>query len=190
MRRTMPTFALAVLLTVPLLAGDKAIDELVTQAKENVRDYSLTPPDSIGGVIEHEVSNVANGRQLVDLVRDRFGLKDETARLITIAVLHNLGTEGRVEAETEEQYEELARSIDRDYAAALRSDPANAAVAREYLALNADTLDRCPNPANNVRDVLRGLPRQQRGFVALQVMSDLRVRQADPALFEAVTESY
>ena len=80
MRRTMPVFALAVLLTVPLLAGDRAIDELVTQAKENVRDYSLTPPDSIGGVVEHELSNVANGGQLVAIVRDRFGLKDETAK--------------------------------------------------------------------------------------------------------------
>ena len=38
--------------------------------------------------------------------------------------------------------------------------------------------------------MLRGLPSDQRGLVALQVMSDFRVRHGDAALFEAVTESY
>jgi hypothetical protein len=187
----MPAFALAVLLTVPLLAGDQAIDELVTQAKENVRDYSLTPPDSIGGVVEHEVSNVANGRQLVAIVHDRFGLKEETARLITIAVLRSVVTEVRSGTETDEEYEEQAQAVERDYSDALRSDPSNLAVAREYLALIGDTLvERFPNAANTVADVLRGLPRDKRAFVALQVLSDLRVHRGDPALFEAVSQSY
>src|SRR4051812_38100597 len=124
------------------------------------------------------------------VVRERFGLKDETARLITIAALHNLIADGGGSAESDDAREEITRALDRDYSAALRSDPSNAAVAREYLAFLADEDNRVADAGKRVRDVLRGLSRDQRGVVALQVMSDFRVRHGDAALFEAVTESY
>jgi hypothetical protein len=188
MRATM-TLGLAVLLAVPLLAGDAAFDELVIEAKDHVHDYSLTPPDSIGGVIENALPARSAG-ELFAVVRERFGLKEETARLITIAVLRNLVTEGGGNAETVEEREEIMRTLDRDYGAALRSDPSNAAVVREYLALLADGDNLFSDAGKRVRDVLRGLPRDQRGLVALQVMSDFRVRHGDAVLFEAVTDSY
>jgi hypothetical protein len=189
MRATM-TLSLALLLAVPLLAGDAAVDELVIEAKDHVHDYSLTPADSIGGVIEKALSNVENARQLYAIVRERFGLKDDTARLIAIATLHNLIADGGATAANEQGRDEIMRTLDRDYAAALRSDPSNAAVTREYLALLADGDNLFPDAAKRVDDTLRGLPRDQRGLVALQVMSDVRVRHAGTSLFEAVTESY
>jgi hypothetical protein len=188
MRATM-TLGLAVLLAVPLLAGDAAFDELVIEAKEHVHDYSLTPPDSIGGVIESALPAGSAG-ELFAIVRERFGLKEETARLITIAVLRNLVADGGANAETGEERIEILRTLDREYGAALRSDPSNAAVAREYLALLADGDNGFSDAGKRVCDVLRGLPRDQRGLVSLQVLSDFRVRNGDAALFEAVTDSY
>lgn len=189
MRATM-TLGLAVLLAVPLLAGDAAFDELVVEAKEHVHDYSLTPPDSIGGVIEKELPHAGSVGELFAIVRERFGLKEETARLITIAVLRNLVADGGANAETNEEREEIMRTLDREYGAALRSDPSNSAVAREYLALLADGDNQFSDAGKRVGDVLRGLPRDQRGLVALQVMSDFRVGNGDSLLFEAVTDSY
>ena len=107
MRATM-TLGLAVLLAVPLLAGDAAFDELVAEAKDHVHDYSLTPKDSIGGVIEDALPAGSAG-ELFAIVRDRFGLKEETARLITIAVLRNLVADGAANAETVEEREEILR---------------------------------------------------------------------------------
>jgi hypothetical protein len=185
MRETM-TFALAVLLAVPLSAGDSTVDALVIAAKDYVTDYSVTPPDSIGGVIEKALPEVANAQQLVAIVRERFVLTEKTARLITIATLHSLITVER----TDQQLNEALRDFERDYAEALRSDPSNAAVAREYTALIADEDNHFPESGKRIRDVLRGLPRDQRGIVALQVMSDGRVTHANPALFEVVSESY
>jgi hypothetical protein len=112
MRKTM-TFAIAVLLAMPLLAGDVSMDELVIQAKDHVHDYSLTPPDSIGGVIEKALPEVDDARQLISIVRERFALKEATARLITTAVLRTLASELRAGAQTEEEYTALARSVDR-----------------------------------------------------------------------------
>ncbi|MEA2325450.1 MAG: hypothetical protein QOE68_409 [Thermoanaerobaculia bacterium] len=188
MRKTM-TLALAVLLAFPLLAGDAAVDELVIEAKDRVHDYSLTPPDSIGGVIESALP-AGSARELITIVRERFGLKEETARLITIAVLRNLIAEGGAHAESDEARQEVRQTLDRDYAEALRSEPSNAAVAREYLALLADDDNRFLDNDRRVREVLRGLPRDQRGLVALQVMSDLRIGHGNPALFEVATEAY
>jgi hypothetical protein len=189
MRETM-TFALAVLMAVPLLAGDALGDELVVAAKGYVHDYSLTPPDSIGGVIEKALPDVTNAPQLVAIVGDRFGLKEETARLITIAVLRRLMAEGGAGMETEEEGETVVADLDRDFAEALRSDPSNSAVAREYLGLIGDDNCGVPDADKHVHEVLRGLRRDQRGAVALQVMSDVRVSHGNAALFEAVTESY
>lgn len=188
MRATI-TLGLAVLLAVPLLAGDAAFDELVVEAKDHVHDYSLTPPDSIGGVIEAALPAGSAG-ELFAIVRHRFGLREETGRLITIAVLRNLVADGGANAETDEEREEIMRTLDGEYGAALRSDPSNAAVAREYLALLADGDNQFPDAGKRVRDVLRGLPRDQRGLVALQVMSDSRVSNGDAVLFEAVTDAY
>jgi len=186
MRKAM-TFAIAVLLSAPLVAGDLSMDELVVQAKDHIHDYSLTPPDSIGGAIEQAVPSATNAREVVAIVRDRFALKEETARLITTAVLRTLVSELSTGGQPLDEYEALVRSIDRDYSDALRSDPSNPAVAREYLVRLAGNVDRFPN---DVDGVLRGLPRERRGFVALQVMSDLRVHQGHPALFDAVTQSF
>lgn len=188
MRATM-TLGLAVLLAVPLLAGDATFDELVIEAKDHVHDYSLTPKDSIGGVIEDALP-AGSASELFAIVRDRFGLKEETARLITIAVLRSLIADGGTNAETEDEREEIMRMLDREYGAALHSDPSNPAVAREYLALLADSDHRFADAGKRVRDVLRGLPRDQRGVVALQVMSDRRVRNGDAVLFEALTDSF
>ncbi|MEA2345228.1 MAG: hypothetical protein QOF63_3397 [Thermoanaerobaculia bacterium] len=185
MRETM-TFVLAVLLAVPLLAGDGSDDELVMTAKRCVTDYSLTPPDSIGGVIEKALPGVANARQLVAIVRERFGLKDETARRITIAALHSLTAVMRMD----QPMVDSVRDLEREYAEALRSDASNAAVAREYLAFLAEDDNHVPDAGKRIRDVLRGLPRDQRGIVALQVMSDGRFTHVNAALFEAVSESY
>lgn len=189
MRATMTLGLAVVLLAVPLLAGDTNVDELVIEAKDHVHDYNLTPPDSIGGVIETSLP-VDSADELFAIVRERFELKEETARLITIAVLRNLVAEGGASAETDEAREDVMRTLDRDYGAALRSDPSNAAVAREYLALLADSDNQFPDAGKRVREVLRGLPRDQRGLVALQVMSELRVNHGEKVLFEAVTESY
>jgi hypothetical protein len=183
MRETM-TFALAVLLAVPLLGGDAAVDELVVQAKDHVHDHRLAPPDSIAGVIESALADAENVRQLVAVVRERFGLTEQTARLITIASLHTLVVDGAV------SHDDVIRMLDDDYRAALRSDPSKGAIAREYLALLGDTDNQFPDAAKRIGEVLRGLRREQRGAVALQVMSDSRVSHADPALFEAVTQSY
>jgi len=188
MRSTI-ALGLSVLLAVPLLAGDAAFDELVVEAKDHVRDYSLTPKDSIGGVIEDALP-AGSASELFAIVRDRFGLKEETARLISIAVLRSLVADGGTNAETEDERAELMRTLDHEYGAALRSDPSNAAVAREYLALLADSDNRFADAGKRVRDVLHGLPRDQRGVVALQVMSDRRVRNGDALLFEAVTDSF
>jgi len=188
MRATM-TLGLAVLLAVPLLAGDAAFDELVVEAKDHVHDYSVTPKDSIGGVIEDALP-AGSAAELFAIVRDRFGLKEETARLITVAVLRSLIADGGTNAETEDEREEIMQTLDREYGAALHSDPSNPAVAREYLALLADSDNRLADAGKRVRDVLRGLPRDQRGVVALQVMSDRRVRNGDAVLFDAVTDSF
>jgi hypothetical protein len=185
MRATM-TFALAVLLAVPLLADDTAIDQLVIAAKDSVTDYSLSPPDSIGGVIEKALPGVANAQQLFAIVRDRFGLKEETARRITIAALHSLTS---VQT-TDQQVVDALREFELEFSEALRSDPSSAAVAREYLALIADDDNGYQDAGKRVREVLRGLPRDRRGVVALQVMTDLRVTHANEALFEVVSESY
>ncbi|MBV9070716.1 MAG: hypothetical protein JO231_18525 [Acidobacteria bacterium] len=185
MRETM-TFALVLLLSVPLLASDAPLDELVTQAKSGVTDYSLTPPDSIGGVIEKALPDMANAQQLVTIVRERFELTEKTACLITLATLHSLT---RVER-TEQELTDALRDFEHDYAEALRSDPSNAAVAREYLALIAEDDNHYPEAGRRIRDVLRVLPLDQRGAVALQVMSDGRVTHANAALFEVASESY
>ena len=185
MRETM-TFVLAVLLAVPLFAGDSTVDKLVVDAKRGTTDFSLAPPDSIGGVIEKALPDVANAQQLVAIVRERFGLMEKTARLITVATLHSLT---RVER-TEQELNDALRDFECDYGEAVRSDPSSAAVAREYLALIADEDNHYPEAGRRVRDVLRGLRRDQRGIVALQVMSDSRVAHANAAIFEVVSESY
>src|SRR3954454_15260966 len=188
MRVTTTMLALTVLLAVPLLAGDAAVDELVIEAKDHVHDYSLTPADSIGGVIEKALSGVSTAQQLDAIVRERFGLKGETARLITIATLRHLIADG-AGGETQEEAGKIVADLDRDYANALRSDPANGAVAREYLALLADVDNFLPDAPSRIREVLRGLPRDRRGLVALEVMSDPRVRPGHTALFDAVMDS-
>jgi hypothetical protein len=189
MRATM-MLGLAVLLAVPLLAGDSAFDELVIEAKDHLHDYTLMPPDSIGGVIEKALQDTGSASELFAIVGERFGLKEETARLISIAVLLNLVAEGGANAATDEEREEVMRTLDRDYGAALHTDPSNAAVAREYLALLADSDNQFSDAGKRVRDVLRGLPREQRGLVTLQVMSDFRVGHGDAVLFDAATDSY
>jgi hypothetical protein len=85
--------------------------------------------------------------------------------------------------------EDSVRELDREYGEALRNDASNAAVAREYLAFLAEDENRLPDAGKRVREILRGLPRDQRGIVALQVMSDGRVMHANAALFEVVSES-
>jgi hypothetical protein len=185
----MTGLAIVVLLAVPLWAGDVPGNDVVAEAKTHVHDYSLTPADSLGGVIERSLENVTTTPELFALIRERFGLKEETARLIGIAALHNLIVEGGMTGQDDGEREQIMRDLSRDYAAALRSDPSSAAVAREYLVLIADEDNHYPDAAKRIRDVLRGLAADDRALAALQVMSDDRVRHANAELFEVVTES-
>jgi len=185
MRGAMMAFAIVGLLAVPLWAGD----EVVAEAKRHVNESSLTPADSIAGVVEKSLADVTTERELFTIIQERFGLKEETARRIGIAALNNLIADGGTAGRNDEEREEIVGSLDRDYAAALRSDPSSEAVAREYLVLIADEDNRYPDAAKRIRDVLRGLTSDRRGFVALQVMSDSRIRHADSELFEAAAEA-
>jgi len=188
MRGAVTAFAIVGLLAVPLRAGDVPDDDVVAEAKEHVHDFTLIPADSIGCLVEKSLESVTTAPELFAIIGERFGLKEETARLIGIAALHNVITDGGATAQGGDR-EDAIRALDGDYAAALRSDPSSAAVAREYLVLIADEENHCPDAAKRIRDVLRGLARDRRGFVALQVLSDSRVVRANGELFEVVSES-
>lgn len=177
------------LLAVSLQAGEVPGVDVVAEAKAHVHDYSLSPPDSIAGVIEKSLANVTTAPELFAILGERFGLTDETARLIGMAALRNVIAEGGGLAANETERDEVLRTLDALYAAALRSDRSNAAVAREYLVLLAGDDNHDPDAPKRIREVLGGLARDQRGIVALQVLSDLRVAHLNATLLEAAAES-
>jgi len=87
MRATTTILAVTVLLAVPLLAADAAVDDLVIEAKDHVHDYSQTPADSIGGVIEKALAGVTTARELPEEIG---GVEDHVHLLLGLRATHCL----------------------------------------------------------------------------------------------------
>src|SRR6476646_5343505 len=88
MRCAAVVLSVSIALAMPASAEDVA--GLVSEAANHVHEWSVTPQDSIGGFIEKSLAEIHDFGALTKAVAKRFSLDETSARLITVAELHNI----------------------------------------------------------------------------------------------------